>query len=486
MNQPTDAGRLPRWEEADLPAPPPLNFRNKLRMAGPGAILLAASIGGGEWLVGPAATVQYGPNILGLVSLGIILQLIFNLEGIRYTLYTGEPIYGGFLRLKPGPRFWTPFYLILSFVHLAWPALAGSAAATLIASATGRMPGEAETSLIHWVAGLILLVVLLLLSFGGTVERMLEIVSVTMMVVVFSYLFVVNVFFVPLSTWVDTFLGFFRLSGLTGNPDWVLLGALAGSAAAGGLSNLTITNWMRDKGYGMGALTGAIPSAFGGRSVQVSAFGKIFPVTPDNLRNWKNWFRYVHFDQLWLWAGGAFVGMFLNVNLAMGVIPLGTELSGMGVGVYQAQYMAQTLWTGFWALTLLNGFWVLFSTQLGDTDVLVRTLTDLLWLGSGRVRNWWGGKIQFIYYGLLGFYTLVALYVVRLATPLGLFKIMANTACAVMVIGGIQIFIVNRKFLPKALQASRWRQAGLLACIAFYAFWVGRVLFTLISKWIGV
>ncbi len=55
MNESTPAGQLPEWEEADLPAPPALNFRNKLRMAGPGAILLAASIGGGEWLVGPAA-----------------------------------------------------------------------------------------------------------------------------------------------------------------------------------------------------------------------------------------------------------------------------------------------------------------------------------------------------------------------------------------------------------------------------------------------
>ncbi len=124
MIQSHPADKLPPWEEADLPAPPPVNFRNKLRMAGPGAILLAASIGGGEWLIGPAAAVQYGAAILGLVTIAIILQVIFNLEGIRYTLYTGEPIYGGFLRLKPGPRFWTPFYLILSIVHLGWPTLA--------------------------------------------------------------------------------------------------------------------------------------------------------------------------------------------------------------------------------------------------------------------------------------------------------------------------------------------------------------------------
>ncbi len=481
MNESTPAGQLPEWEEADLPAPPALNFRNKLRMAGPGAILLAASIGGGEWLVGPAATVQYGTAILGVVTIAIALQLVFNLEAIRYTLYTGEPIYGGFLRLKPGPRFWTPFYFLLSLVHLGWPALAAAAASTVLASATGRLPTDADATTVQWIAALLMLVVLLLLSFGGTVERMLEITSVTMLLVVFSFLLIANLLFVPFSTWVETFLGFFRLDGFGGgNLDWSLIGALAATAAAGGLSNLTITNWMRDKGYGMGAHTGAIPSAFGGREGQVSHFGKIFPITTDNLKKWKDWTRFVHFDQVWLWAGGAALGMFLNVNLAVGVIPHGTEMSGMAIGVYQAQYMAETLWYGFWGLTLLNGFWVLFSTQLGDTDVLIRTMTDLVWLGDERVRKWRGGRIKMVYYVLLVVYTFLAIYAAGLATPLTLFKIVANTGGLVMVLGGIQIFIVNRKFLPDRLQPPLWRQVGLLACVAFYAFFAVRVFLSLV------
>ncbi len=99
---------MPAWQVDELPAPPPVNFRKIRRMVGPGAILLAASIGGGEWLAGPTAVVRYGSSILGIVTIAIVLQVIFNLEGIRYTLYTGEPIYGGFLRLWPGPRLWAP------------------------------------------------------------------------------------------------------------------------------------------------------------------------------------------------------------------------------------------------------------------------------------------------------------------------------------------------------------------------------------------
>jgi len=44
-----------------------------------------------------------------------------------------------------------------------------------------------------------------------------------------------------------------------------------------------------------------------------------------------------------------------------------------------------------------------------------------------------------------------------------------------LVIAGIQIFLVNRRFLPKAVRPPAWREAALLACVAFYAFfsWFG-------------
>ena len=100
----------PAWGRADLPDPLPLSFRNALRTIGPGAILLAASIGGGEWLVGPAVAVKHGIGLFWIATLAIVLQTIFNLEAIRYTLYTGEPIVAGFMRLRPSSRFWAAIY----------------------------------------------------------------------------------------------------------------------------------------------------------------------------------------------------------------------------------------------------------------------------------------------------------------------------------------------------------------------------------------
>jgi len=52
----------------------------------------------------------------------------------------------------------------------------------------------------------------------------------------------------------------------------------------------------------------------------------------------------------------------------------------------------------------------------------------------------------------------------------------------VLLIGGIQIFMVNRRFLPPAVRPRVWREAALLACSAFYAFFAFFVIRDLIRS----
>ncbi len=478
---PATHGELPPWNVADLPAPPPFSVRNAFKVIGPGAIMAATSVGGGEWLVGPAAAVKYSSSIFLIATMAIMLQVVFNLEAIRYTLYTGEPIYGGILRLKPGARFWAAFYTVIGFFQLGWPALAGSAAATLLGAWMGRMPGAPEQGTQSWIATGLILAVVLILSFGGTIERMLERFAWTMLGVVFLFLLVVNILFVPLPHWWQTATGFFTLSGLPHPIDWALLGALAATAGSGGIGNLTVTNWLRDKGFGMGALVGAIPSAVGGHQIVLSHVGTVFPATPENMVRWRAWVRYVHVDQIVVWGMFCFLGMFLNVNLATAVIPHGTDMQGLAAGAYQAEYLSR-IWPGFWFLTLFNGFWILFKTQLGNTDILVRTITDALWMASPKARA--ASSIRTIYYGILVVFSIWGAIVIRFASPFTLFKILANMAGIVLLIAGVQIFLVNRRFLPAALRPPLWREAGLLLCSAFYAFFTFFVLRDLVrSMW---
>ena len=480
---PADHGELPPWSIADLPAPPAFSLRGVRAVIGPGAILAAGAVGGGEWLVGPAAAVKYSASIFLVATLAIALQVVFNLQAIRYTLYTGEPIYGGFMRLRPGPRFWAAFYSVAGFLQLGWPALAGTAAAVLFGAWMGRMPGAPDQAALAWIGSALILVVVLILSFGGTIERMLEYFAWTMLVVMFTFLVVVNVAFVPASHWWRTFTGFFSVGGLTGPIDWPLIAALAATAGSGGLGNLTVTNWVRDKGFGMGATVGAIPSAIGGHAIALSTVGSVFPATRENIVRWRAWMRYVHLDQVWIVGLSCFAGMYLNVNLATAVIPHGTDLQGLAAGAYQAEYLSR-IWPGLWFLTLFNGFWVLFKTQLGSTDILVRTIADAAWMANQRPRGRRVG-IRTIYYGVLVAFSVWGLVVIRAASPFQLFKIVANMAGLVLVIGAVQILIVNRRFLPPALRPSLWAEAGLLACAAFYAFFAALAARDLVRGWLA-
>ena len=51
---------LPAWKPADLPNPPTPRGLQWIGVVGPGVIVLGASIGSGEFLLGPAVFVKYG------------------------------------------------------------------------------------------------------------------------------------------------------------------------------------------------------------------------------------------------------------------------------------------------------------------------------------------------------------------------------------------------------------------------------------------
>ncbi|MBI5758528.1 MAG: Nramp family divalent metal transporter, partial [Planctomycetales bacterium] len=255
---------LPPWGHDDLPEPLPYSVRNVFRTIGPGAILLAAAIGGGEWLIGPAAAVKHGMSVFWIATTAIVLQTLFNLEAIRYTLYTGEPILTGIMRLRPGARFWGIFYIVLTVVQLGVPALAKGCANPAFAIISGEMPGNSDANILLWITYGVMAAGVALLSFGGTIERMLEWASWGMIAYIFVFLISVNVWFVPFDHWLHTFSGFFHFGylpsakgsvgadGVSHGIDFLLLASLASTAGAGGIGNLSLSNWVRDKGFGMG------------------------------------------------------------------------------------------------------------------------------------------------------------------------------------------------------------------------------------------
>ena len=104
-------------------------------------IVLGVSIGSGEFLLGPAAFVKYGLSLLWVVGVAALLQTLLNVELMRYTMATGEPIITGFMRTRPHATFWAWFYARFYFLQMGWPGWAGAAAGAVFFLFTKRLPG---------------------------------------------------------------------------------------------------------------------------------------------------------------------------------------------------------------------------------------------------------------------------------------------------------------------------------------------------------
>src|SRR5436309_1778713 len=137
---------LPAWEQAELPAPPPLTWRHWTRFIGPGIVMMGIQIGGGEWLFGPEITARYGGGLMWIATVAIVLQVFYNIECGRYALYCGEPIFTGFLRMRPGPGLWMGLMLLLNSAALI-PGLSTHGAAIIAVLWLGRSP----TADVRWL-----------------------------------------------------------------------------------------------------------------------------------------------------------------------------------------------------------------------------------------------------------------------------------------------------------------------------------------------
>ncbi|MEM1679149.1 MAG: Nramp family divalent metal transporter [Ignisphaera sp.] len=467
-------GYGPPVEVDELPPPPPLKFSSVARIIGPSAIVLGVAIGSGEWLIGPSNAVLYGPYILWIATASILLQTILNLEMVRYTMYAGEPIFNGMLRLWPGPRFWGPLLVVLSILERAWPAWAFTAATGVVAAILGKIPGAGE-SLYVMIAGVILaLIIVGIVSVGGVIERALEIVQWIMIFLIIATLAVLCIIVVPASVAAETAKGFFTFGYLPKGATIVLLGALAGYAGAGGLNNTTVSNYYRDKGIGMGAKVGAIPSLIKGKKITVSPVGRVFRVDPENLRRWKVWRTVAWIDIVGIFTLGAFIGMYLPTLLAVALIPLGTKLPAWGIAAYQGEYFSKLWGPVGWGIALLMGVWILFSTQLGSTDMITRTLVDLIWQASEKVRRWAKGEVKKLYYTVLAFIIIWIIFAFALnyifgIVPFAWILMVANISNIVLALTAAATIYIGRKYLPKEIRTPIWSAVILAIGVVFWA-----------------
>ena len=215
---------MPQWNTGPLIDAPKFTWKKWMKMLGPGLILGGAAIGGGEWLVGPKVTAQYGGALLWLGTFSILAQVLYNIEISRYTLYSGEPIFNGKFRMYPGPTFWLAAYLLLDFGSV-FPYLAAQAAAPLFTAIYGLVPMPEDPDAIVSVLGMtfthkitlrifaytIFLTALIPLIFGGKILSALKVVMAFKIITVMGFLLVLAVINPNWGTWKEIFTGFVKV-----------------------------------------------------------------------------------------------------------------------------------------------------------------------------------------------------------------------------------------------------------------------------------
>lgn len=468
---------LPAWQQGDLPHPPASSLRNAVRVIGPGTILLGLSLGTGDWLLGPAVAVTHGPALLWICTLSVILQALLNTEMARYTLATGESIYAGFMRTPPGPQFWAWTYALLHLTQLGWPGWAAAGGTALAGLFLGRMPRGEDRDVVLALGYLVFLASLVVALPGARAQRRLERAEWLMMAVVLVFLSGVAIFLVPQDVWARVAAGFVGpLLGQVAIPaevDWLLLAAFAAYSGAGGVINATLTQWLRDRGFGMAGTIGRTPTAIGGETIPLARAGAIFPITEPNLAKWREWWYYLRTDLWLLWIPGCLIGMALPVLLAVAFVQPGADMTGPGAAAALARALGARHGVVFWVLALLTSLWILLSTQLGITAGFTRSVTDILWTSGARPRA--AARASALYYSVLAMFALMGCLVLPLAEPIGLILIGANLAAVNFVILAFHTLWANRRLLPRELRPALWREVAVAACGLFFAALVAQV-----------
>ena len=500
---------LPPWSSEDLPEAKPQGWRHWRALVGPGIVMMGMQIGGGEWLFGPEITARYGGGLMWIATIAIVLQVFYNVECGRYTLYCGEPIMTGFTRMRPGPRFWVGVLMFFSMGALI-PALSTHAGAVIAALHLGRPPNGADAPLVTTYAYLCLALVVLPILVGGKIYRTLQMIMMVKVVVVLGFCLVVGICLASPQNWWLVASGFLKFGTLpittsaggetvknifheyASSGQWpvvalssiAVISAFAGYAGGGGLGNALYSNYVRDQGWGMGSKVGAIASAVGGRNVTLSHLGKAFPLTPENLRRWRQWWKYVLTDQIIIWAPGCFVGMALPALISMEFSrfsPLYGNTEQMkwaqavisADGMRHAPQFSAVAANYFWVGLLGVGLLVLLPSQMSVVDCITRFWTDIYWSVSRHAREKLGvHQVKYVYYSILSIYVfwsfLGAWIFGRYGTPKLMVLIIANLNNLALGFTAVQLLWVNRTLLPKELQPRWYSQVGLALCAIFY------------------
>ncbi len=446
-------------ELRELPEPPPLR-----KFVGVGVVVTGLAIGTGELIMWPHLITKYGLGIMWTALLGITFQYFINQEVARHALATGESFFTSSSRVF---KWFAPFWMLSAVLLYIWPGWAAAIGTTL-----KELFGFGHY--LWWAAMSLLLV--LVLTFSGKVAYSFLEKSLKITVPTFFVLLLVSSYLtLSVEDLGDLFSGLFNFGYLPSDIDLqVLLGAIV-FAGAGGLLNLCVSLWYRDKQVGMGKYVGRIINPITGKVESVSYTGYKFEPTAEHMRRWKKWMHFIRIDQgVIFWLLGLVTLALLSLNAYAVLSPKGLVPDGLDVAVVQANIFAENWGVFGFNLFLVMAFLMLFSVMWTVIDAFTRIVSDILYVNSktGPFKEWLAPiskiSLSHLYYGLILGIVFISAAFLPFKQPLMLLTISAVLGGLTMAIYTPVLFYLNNFRLPKELRPGIITNFFMLAGSVFY------------------
>lgn len=473
------SGVLPAIGSQDLPEPIPVR-----KLLGASVVILATALGSGEFIIWPYITTQIGIAFLWLAALGFFMQFVINMEIERYTLATGETAVTGFT------RFWKPWGIIFvlgAILPNAFPGWA-TGGATMI-----NYMGLIGEGAVPIVASIVLVATALALTLSPVIYQALEKIQMVLVAVIMLFLIVGVFAATELGAWASVVTQ--APGSIPGVPGAIaalgaatFLGAIA-FAGAGGANNLTQSNYIRDKGLGMGGRMPKVVSPITGEEVAAPSLGYTFPVNEENMRRWRTWWKVAnreHFITFFV------LGLFTLIMLSV----LVWSTVGGGVGGVEADttfidreatVLGNQIGDWFRIFFLFAGAVVLFSTSIGIMDYVSRLSASELKVsffpGSETITE---SRIYFALAWLIAIAGSLIL-LAGLEAPLALLIISASGGGVVMFLYSGMLIWMNTRVLPDAIRLKGWRLVFMwITFLIFAVLSVYLVYYQIASNFFGV
>ncbi|MCC7009849.1 MAG: Nramp family divalent metal transporter [Acidobacteria bacterium] len=461
------------WPEPVVRDLPPLPS-NKWHVIGPGIVAAGVGLSSGEFILWPYISANVGLVFLWGAIVGVVTQFFLNMEIERYTLATGETAITGFTRLW---RHWGLVLAIMVYFANLWPGWALSSA-TLGSYLFGGSP--------QVIAVVMLVVIGISLTFAPVVYVALERMIFVKVAAVVTLALLAAVFAIQPESWRELPGGLINVGYFPSELGFPLLFGAMVFAGAGGGQNLCQSNWIRDKGFGMGQYAPRLVSPVTGVEQAVEArVSYRFEPTASNMARWRAWWRFANVEQ---WSSFVLVTV---LTIALTSMLAHSTLFGHpglpnSVAFLQLERDALAGSVGSWfgVLFLATGAFSLFGSAMGIIDYTSRLAADVLkstYLSASPLSE------SRLYFGLV--WGLVAIGVTVLLSgmtqPLVLLIISASTGGLMMFVYSGLLIVTNRRRLPVEIRPRSYRLASLVWATALFGAMAAVTIWQQMSSVIG-